>query len=71
MTDPSQPSRVRIDTDICTGHGRCYMLVPDLFEADERGFGVVRGNGEIAEQALAGARRAEANCPEGAIFLEG
>src|SRR6187401_456533 len=31
--------RVLIDEDRCTGHGRCYSLVPDLFDADDQGHG--------------------------------
>lgn len=61
---------VRIDKELCTGHGRCYMLVPDVFEADEAGFGLVRNAGMLTDDLTQGARRAEANCPEGAIFLE-
>ncbi|WP_419918431.1 ferredoxin [Candidatus Poriferisocius sp.] len=26
--------RIRVDVDTCQGHGRCYVLGPDLFEAD-------------------------------------
>ena len=25
---------LRIDRDICTGHGRCYDTAPDLIEPD-------------------------------------
>ena len=33
--------KLRIDESVCTGHGRCYSLVPELFEPDDRGYGVV------------------------------
>ena len=33
--------RVGIDSSICSGHGRCYVLHPELFESDEEGFGRV------------------------------
>jgi len=58
--------KVRVDLAVCTGHGRCYALAPDVFEEDEAGYCVViveEPPAELAEQA----RRAEANCPEGAI----
>ena len=29
--------RVRVDRAKCVGHGRCYVLAPDVFEDDERG----------------------------------
>ena len=58
------------DADKCTGHGRCYVLEPTLFEDDEFGHGMVRGDGTITEAHKAGALRAIAACPEGAITLE-
>jgi ferredoxin len=62
--------RVRIDTEVCTGHGRCYSLAPEVFEPDDAGHGVVIGD-EVPEglrpQALIGVQ----NCPERAISIEG
>ena len=60
--------RVRVDREKCVGHGRCYVLAPDVFEDDERGHCVVTSERiprELEEQA----RRGEQNCPEGAITL--
>jgi ferredoxin len=62
--------RVRIDGDRCAGHGRCYSLVPELFEDDDRGFGVVRGTGAVGEGDVAKAERAELACPEEAVMFE-
>lgn len=36
------PAPVRIDPELCAGHGRCYTLAPGLFDLDEMGRGVVR-----------------------------
>lgn len=61
--------KLRIDADACTGHGRCYSLAPELFDADEYGHGtLVRDDvpDDLADQA----RVAVANCPERAITLE-
>ena len=61
-------TRIVVDTDRCTGHGRCYTLAPDVFDADEMGHSVVlvgEVSGELEAQAVA----AEKNCPEGAITL--
>ena len=33
--------RICLDDDACTGHGRCYELAPELFDADEEGHSVV------------------------------
>ncbi|HLI54984.1 MAG TPA: ferredoxin [Acidimicrobiales bacterium] len=61
--------KLRIDPDACTGHGRCYSLAPELFDADEYGHGQVKV-AEVGEGELEAARLAEANCPERAISLE-
>jgi ferredoxin len=61
-------TRVHVDADLCVGHGRCYTLAPDVFDADECGHSVVRVgdvSGELEEQAIT----AEQNCPERAITL--
>ncbi len=61
-------SRVTVDPDRCTGHGRCYTLAPDVFDADEVGHCVVLVqdvSGDLEAQAVAG----EQNCPEQAITL--
>jgi ferredoxin len=61
-------TRVLLDADRCTGHGRCYTLAPDVFDADEVGHCVVLVedvSGDLETQAVAG----EQNCPEQAITL--
>ena len=60
--------RVHIDSDRCQGHGQCVFLCPEVFGADEQGFGVVRQE-EVPEGAEADAQKAEASCPEGAIRI--
>lgn len=63
------PFRVQIDADKCQGHGRCYSLAPELFDADDLGAGVVLGDGTVPDDRLDQAHRAVANCPEYAITL--
>lgn len=46
------------------------MLAPELFESDEMGYGMVRGNGTVPAELLEKARLAVANCPEFAIVLK-
>ena len=61
-------TRVSVDADRCTGHGRCYTLAPDIFDADEVGHSIVRireVSDELEQHAIAG----EQNCPEQAITL--
>ena len=61
-------TRVRVDADLCTGHGRCYTLAPDVFDADEVGHCVVLAE-DISGELEAQARTGEQNCPEQAITL--
>jgi ferredoxin len=61
--------RVSVDAEVCTGHGRCYVLGPDVFAADDYGHCVVlheEVGGDLEAQARAGAE----NCPERAISVE-
>ncbi|HMG40046.1 MAG TPA: ferredoxin [Acidimicrobiales bacterium] len=60
--------RITLDRERCTGHGRCYMLAPEVFDADDEGYGAVRvDDGDVPPGLEAAARKAAANCPEEAI----
>ena len=62
--------RISIDHEMCTGHGRCYALAPELFEADDEGYGqVTDATGTVPSGLEDAARRAVSNCPERAITL--
>ena len=68
---------IRIDPDACVGHGRCYAIAPDVFDADDQGHGVLRfggddpaGPAEVPPALEAAARTGAANCPEGAILID-
>jgi len=61
-------ARLTIDSGICQGHGRCYTLAPDLYEADDEGYGVVAADTVPADQMQL-AERTVAECPERAITL--
>ena len=59
-----------MDAGTCTGHGRCYTLAPEVYEADDDGYCATRGLDvppQLEEQARVGAR----NCPERAIRVVG
>jgi ferredoxin len=60
--------RVGVDADRCVGHGRCYTLAPEVFDADEFGHSIVRVD-EVSGEHEARAADAERNCPEDAITL--
>jgi AcrR family transcriptional regulator/ferredoxin len=61
--------KVQIAAERCQGHGRCYDLAPDLFDADDEGYGTVRGDGAVPPGQDGQARLAVANCPERAVDL--
>ncbi len=58
--------RIAVDTTLCTGHGRCYSLAPEVFAGDDDGYCVsvaVEVPIGLETEALKGLR----NCPERAI----
>ena len=57
------------DPDVCTGHGRCYLLVPELFADDKFGHGFLSGSGVLAEEQMKAAQKAVDSCPERAISI--
>lgn len=62
--------KVKVDGALCTGHGRCYSLAPDVFEPDDEGYSEVRDEmidvpGDEEERARFGAR----SCPEKAVTV--
>ncbi|HXW33664.1 MAG TPA: ferredoxin [Acidimicrobiales bacterium] len=61
--------KIRLDSEVCQGHGRCYTLAPDLFDADERGHCVLLKE-EVPPGREADARSGVENCPEQALVLE-
>ena len=61
--------KLQIDLEACTGHGRCYSLSPELFDADDFGHAVLLTE-DVPEELAEKARLAVDNCPERAISLE-
>ena len=63
--------QVAIDSSRCQGHGRCYDLAPEIFGADDEGYATVVGDGTVAPELEDKAKMAAANCPEGAVLIDG
>ena len=63
--------KIHVDQERCQGHGRCYVLAPQLVEADELGNGREIGDGTVPSELEASAQKAASNCPERAVILEG
>lgn len=61
--------KIRLDSDVCVGHGRCYDLAPDVYAEDERGHCRLLHSvipPDLEDQAERGAD----NCPEAALTIE-
>lgn len=61
---------ISINPDRCQGHSRCCQLAPELFDSDDLGYGVARGEGIVPPELLGKAKLAVANCPEFAIITK-
>lgn len=61
--------KVSIDSDRCSGHGRCYATAPLLFVDDDAGYGQVVGDGTVPEGMEEAARLAALACPEQAVLI--
>ena len=62
--------RIVLDTEACTGHGRCYALAPEVYDADDEGHCLVRIIGDVPSDLEAAARSGAANCPELALTID-
>ena len=61
--------KLTLDRDACMGHGRCYGLAPDLFDADDEGHSILL-QPDVPRGEEKAARDAQESCPEQAIGLE-
>jgi ferredoxin len=61
--------KVSVDLSLCTGHGRCYALCPEIFREDEAGHCEI-DQPDVPEKLESKARMAAENCPEQAISVE-
>ena len=62
--------RVTVDSEKGQGHNRCVTIAPELFDTDDEGYALVKGDGTVSADLLDKARLAVANCPEYAIDLQ-
>ena len=60
--------RIELDRDCCVGHNRCVVLAPDLFDADEDGYAILKRDPQTDEEKAL-AQRAVRACPERAITI--
>ena len=62
--------KLAVDGKNCMGHGRCYLLAPDLLTDDDEGFVTIRDQAiDVPADQLEAAEEAAGTCPEQAITL--
>jgi ferredoxin len=66
--DETPMLEVVVDGAKCQGHNRCMAACPEVFEADEFGYAVVK-TPRVGPELAEGVHLAEANCPERAITV--
>lgn len=62
--------KIRVDTEKCQGHNRCFVVASELFELDDYGYAHEVNDGDVPPGLEAKARLAVENCPERAIYIE-
>ena len=61
--------RIRVDSEKCQGHNRCYALAPELFDVDDYGTATALDDGVVPAGMEDKAQLAIDNCPEFAIAI--
>jgi ferredoxin len=62
--------KVKIDADLCTGHGRCCVVAPEFYKLDDNGYNADRGKTlDVPAGLEAAARLGAKRCPERAIAM--
>ena len=62
--------RITVDGASCMGHGRCYLMAPDLLAYDDEGYVTIRDQTiDVPDDQVEAAEDAEGTCPEQAIRL--
>jgi ferredoxin len=61
-------NQLRVDPTVCSGHGLCAELLPELITLDEWGYPLLAG-GPVPPELARRARRAVRDCPALALLL--
>jgi ferredoxin len=62
--------KVKVESEKCQGHNRCFVVAGELFELDDSGYAHEVGDGTVPAGLEEKARLAVTNCPEQAIYIE-
>jgi ferredoxin len=62
--------KLTVDGKSCMGHGRCYLMAPDLLTDDDEGYVTIRDQAiDVPAEQVEAAEEAAGTCPEQAITL--
>ena len=62
--------KIKIDGELCTGHGRCWVVAKEFYQLDDNGYNADRGKTLSVPAGLeATARLGAGKCPERAITI--
>lgn len=62
--------KVKIDAELCTGHGRCWVVAKEFYQLDDNGYNAERGKTlDVPTRLEAAARLGADKCPERAITI--
>lgn len=61
--------KIALDHEKCAGHGRCYDLAPEVFDADDDGYVQLLIEEQVPAALEKDARIALLNCPERALSV--
>jgi ferredoxin len=61
--------KTSIDGGLCVGHGRCYSVAPEVYDADDEGHGLVL-TPDVPPEFEESARSAAGECPERAVLVD-
>jgi len=60
-----------VDPALCSGHGQCYAVAPDVYRGDDEGYNAVQGvSTDVPPDLEESARRGAQVCPESAILIQ-
>ncbi len=63
--------KARIDAELCSGHGRCWVHAPNVYQLDDNGYNADVGKViDVKPGEEAAAKLGAESCPEAAIKLE-
>jgi ferredoxin len=61
--------RVGVDSNLCSGHARCWATAPEIFTLDGEGYSNIGTGKDVPPDLEEDARRGIRACPERALYI--